>query len=400
MQEIEIESIEFTEEEVEMYDLQVEKNNNFILENDIVTHNSGKSFLLRTIMDRVTKLPLHSVKLEGGTTEMRGYSVFIPTDIKDEFKSSKYPAQSKFTKNIFPGEKPTGQKIIALRPTFFKKFDPHLAKDNHWISVDMSKMEELDFMTLLKVSRMSEAQQIMMQSLYNKIGKESNFTMSKLKTALDELDGYDDNQKIKMKAKLQPLFDSGFSDERYYRDLVKGINQGNIITINMEDYDRMGKGAFAFPEVFVGMTLRVLRIARRKGNIPPLFVFIDEAGRFIPKGENPPCKKDIIEGDKVDRRYNISYLYATQYFSDLPDEVKKTSRYIFLPYNIDKQVLADTLIFTGSVTNGFWQNAQNDAIRHIREMQRFQWLVIDTDAKEKRIIDLAGLLSAHSETEN
>lgn len=43
MKRIEILSIEETDEEVDMYDLEVEDNHNFLLENKIITHNSGKT---------------------------------------------------------------------------------------------------------------------------------------------------------------------------------------------------------------------------------------------------------------------------------------------------------------------------------------------------------------------
>ena len=44
MQEIKINRIEFTEEKVEMFDLSVEDNHNFFLENNILTHNCSKSY--------------------------------------------------------------------------------------------------------------------------------------------------------------------------------------------------------------------------------------------------------------------------------------------------------------------------------------------------------------------
>ena len=356
------------------------------------TPGSGKTFLIRTIMDRLTKIPRGLKKI--------GYSIFIPTDIKDEFKTSKRQVQKKFRHMNLKGEKPCGQNVITLRPTFFKLVNKRLPKDNHWVSVDMSKMEEYDFMTLLNVNKMTDPQKTLVQDLYGRIKKEPNFNMEKLKDLVKNMVEFDERQINAMKNKLKPLFESEFGDSRYFRDIVKGINQGNIIALNMEDYDLFGKGSFLYPEVFVGMTLRNILIARRRGLVPPLFILVDEAGRFIPKDRNPSCKRDIMESDKRDRKYGVSYIYATQYFSDLPDEVKKTARYTFLPYNIDKKVLAETLKFTAMVHRGYWQNAENDAIQLIQKMKRRQWLVLDRDLKEKHIIDLIAPLSEHSETLN
>jgi len=369
---------------------------------------SGKTFLLRGIMDRLTKVPLSKTQI--------GYAIFIPTDIKDEFKSSKRPVQHKFRKMHLPGELAEGQNISTLRPSFFKYVNKRLPKQNHWMAVDISKMEEYDFMTLLNADKMREPQRIITQNLYDELKKETNFNMGRLKEILDGMLGqYDEKQVKALQNKLQPLFNSGFGDSRYFRDLVKGINSGKevevieddvprmvkhskIIALNMEDYDLLGKGSFLYTEVFVGMALRQLLIARRRGYIPPIWVLLDEAGRFIPKDSNPSCKKDIMESDKRDRKNNVSYIYATQYFTDLPDEIKQTSKYIFLPYNVDTGIIKSVLSFTGMVTNNFVQNIASDSNRLKSQLGHRQWLVFNTDTREKRIINLNAPLSEHTET--
>ena len=55
MQIVEIESIEFTDLETEMVDLEVEDNHNFILANGILTHNSGKSNTIFSLGELVAK---------------------------------------------------------------------------------------------------------------------------------------------------------------------------------------------------------------------------------------------------------------------------------------------------------------------------------------------------------
>ncbi len=142
---------------------------------------SGKTFLLRGIMDRLSKVPLSSNQI--------GFSIFIPSDIKDEFKSSLRPVQHKFKKMHLHGEMPSGQDIVCLRPSFFKSVNPKLPMDNSWISVDMSKMEEYDFMTLLNADKMREPQRVLIQNLYDRIKKEQNFSMDKLSEILNGLIG-------------------------------------------------------------------------------------------------------------------------------------------------------------------------------------------------------------------
>jgi hypothetical protein len=70
LKEVDIIDIEFTNKEVDMIDLEVEDNQNFILSNNIITHNSGKTFLIRSMIDRMRHV---------------GWDVIYLSDVKNEF---------------------------------------------------------------------------------------------------------------------------------------------------------------------------------------------------------------------------------------------------------------------------------------------------------------------------
>lgn len=353
---------------------------------------SGKTFLLRTIIDRAEK---------------SGYNIFIPTDIKDEFKSSKEPLQYKFRKNLLPQETPEGKKIFTFRPTFFREEFPHLAENNHWISVDLSKMKRADFMTLMNSERLSESQKTMLELLYDELKTYENFEIDMIEDVIDDMNDFTTTQKTGMKLKFKPILSSGFSDPKYLRNVPEIMRHSRIVSINMENFESFGKGNYLYPEVFVGLMLRNLIVERRKdasmkrkdcNKLNPLFIVVDEAPRFIPANGNPSCKNDFLESVDIDRRYGISYLFAAQYPKSLPDRILKQCRYIFIPHNADTDIIKDILIMCGMVTRGYIQNAGNDANRLKRQLGKWQWLVIDTTLNTTNIINVAAPLSNHMET--
>jgi hypothetical protein len=108
-------------------------------------NGSGKTWFSREILNRLKKA---------------GMSVFIPTDIKDEFYSNRYKLQPKFHKLLLPGEEPTNEKIVVLRPTFFKTTTPELKKstNNIWYSPDLTQMNKDDFLTFFNIDDLKAPQ--------------------------------------------------------------------------------------------------------------------------------------------------------------------------------------------------------------------------------------------------
>jgi uncharacterized protein YnzC (UPF0291/DUF896 family) len=399
MEEVDIESIEFTDEEVEMYDLQVKDNHNFILENDIITHNSGKTFFLRGMIDRLNQCPVVWVDENKKKRYDIGYNICYLNDCKDELKSSKNPVQGKFRNKLLPGEEPQGLKVAVMRPTFFREFSKILPEDNAWMSINIAELQKRDFMTLLKADQLTEAQQTLLEILYDNMKKKPEFKLSDIPEMIDQLGSdFKPSQLQALKNKFKPLLTNDFGNSLYNRNLKIAMDKGYVLSLNLESQEFYSSAGINYPPVFIGIVMRNLIALRREGKIKPLFLFMDEAARFIANNINPSCKHDVLESVDIDRRYNISWGVCSQAIHDLPEKIVMQSRYIFIPFNADTTIIKEALISTGLITRGFLQNASNDAARLRRQMTRWDWLVIDRTRNRYDIIKPLSPLSNHLET--
>ena len=298
IEEVKIEEIVFTNEYIDMVDLQVEDNENFILENGFLTHNSGKSYLIRAMMDRMRHI---------------GFDVIYLSDVKDEMKSSIKPVQEKFQNGLLPGEKPKGTKVVTLRPTFFKQISDNLNELNFWYSIDINKLTRADFMTLMNVHEMTPNQRTAMdlifQELQNRFKSDPDlkFSVDLIYNIIDTDEDIDERQKQGLRFKFKPLEYAHFWIEEYQRSIVDLINRGFIPAINMENFDSFGKGNFLFPEVTLNIILREVIEARRAEQINKIWVVIDEASRFVGKTKNTSIKTTVEESYELDSRYGVWY---------------------------------------------------------------------------------------------
>jgi len=247
---------------------------------------SGKTFLLREIVDRLYQ------------TER---DVLIINDCKNEFVSSLNPVQEKFRGNLIEGEKPTGLPIVSLRPTFFKTISQTLPKNNYWYSVDMKELTKGDFLTMMNTDGLTPTQQIAMDLIYEEIKKKledgQRFSVPMVEEIIDSIDEISGMQKNSLKFKFRPLIEAKFIENDYERSMLALFRHPKrfIPTINMENFDSFGKGAFNFPEVVMNIALREAIFARRKKLIKPLFVIFDEAPRFLGNDKTGCIKQTVSE---------------------------------------------------------------------------------------------------------
>ena len=292
LEEIDILDIKKTDCRVRMFDLEVEDNHNFILEDNIITHNSGKTFLARSICDRLMQV---------------GRKVIFLTDIKNEFWSSRYPVQDKFRDKLLPGESPTPLKVVPLRPTFFKDIKKPLAKHNYWYSFDPREMSANDFKSLMNVEKMSPKQKISMEIIYEIMSKylkkhpDETLTFELIaKIIEDGMQNLNSAEKSSLLYRFFPLRNSSFFDPNYKRNVLSLLSKSRdyVPSINVECFDEFGSdSSLSFPSVTLNIILRSIVDARKSDppKIPPVWVIIDEMTRFIHRKKSNSLKSTILE---------------------------------------------------------------------------------------------------------
>lgn len=347
---------------------------------------SGKTFFIKSMMDRLVKV---------------GFDVVQLSDVKDEFKHSLKPVQEKFRYGLLEGEEPKGCKIVALRPTFFKTISKRLPKHNFWYSVHMNSLSKADFFTLLNVPDMSQTQQVSMEILYEKIRQQlksgETFSLDMVEEIIEEIDEIDKRTKQALIFKFRPLKNSHFFEPEYERNITSLIQRGFTLSFNMDNFEEFGKSSYSFPEVTLNIALREIIKARKLNKIKKLFIFVDEAIRWVGNDKSSSLKSSILESVDLHRRVGVSYGFAVQSLGDTPEKIISQSRYIFIPAVADTNTIRTALISTGLVKNT--QIARNESIRIKKRMKRFKWswLVLDRIDQQMDLIYVLSPLSFHLE---
>lgn len=352
---------------------------------------SGKSFAMRSMMDRLALLD---------------YDILSLLDAKDEFRSSTKPVQSKFRHLLFPNEKPRATKVVTLRPTFFKTIGDYLPEDNFWYSPDVSKMTKNDFMTLMNVGQMTGPQKVIMEMIFEKMTMmfQSNpslkFSVELIEDCIDDIEDINAQQALSMKFKFRPLKSSHFYDGEYERNIIALMQKGFIPSLNMENFDSFGEGSFAYPDVVLSMVLRLVIQARIKGLLRPVFVFFDECPRFIGRDKHTSIKNQVRESVMLHTAKRIYYVFATQDYNIMPEDIRSNTKYVFLPRSCNVEDIKNALNDTGMSRN--IHSAKNDAIKLKKRMKKapYSWLVIDKMNSNMDIITFSAPLSNHMETTN
>lgn len=149
MKEIKILKIEETSEETDMYDLEVEDNHNFILENKLITHNSGKtcfSFWLAEQIHKLTpwmKISYVGIKIQNGLlpewclnyeklNDVPNHSFTIIDEMAIQFNARNFKDQ----KNIQLGQLLAIARHKDLSVIMIAQ-DPRMSEINAWRLRDM-----------------------------------------------------------------------------------------------------------------------------------------------------------------------------------------------------------------------------------------------------------------------
>lgn len=346
----------------------------------------GKTWILREFMDRLFK----SGK----------YSVFIGSDIKNEFSSSVRPLQKKFRQFLLIGEKATGIPIITLRPTFFKSLrglSGQLKDDNILCSVSVTDMTQNDFMVLMKAESLTVNQVVTLHIIYKKIMDNGGLqSLEEFDEIIDNIDELDESQKRAMKYKFYMVKQDMFFDNEHLIDVVELIKKGYIIALNLENFEEFGRTGANYPAVFLNIMQNKINSARKNNQIKPLFNIIDEASRFIPNDFDIATKLTYTESVDIDSKYNINYIFATQIYTKIPEQIIKQCKYIFLPYSIDLNTLKLVLRDVGLLEVSSVQ--ANRLIEMKRSMKKHNWICVNRVDRNITVIKPLAPLSFHAET--
>jgi hypothetical protein len=352
---------------------------------------SGKSFLLRSLSDRLFNIDEVVVHLN---------------DCKDEMKSSNDECQEKFRSGLLEGEKPQKTPVVTLRPTFFKTVDQKLPERNFWYAVDSREISQADFMTLMNSDESSPNQRTSLELLYQDIQKEliddpkAEINYEFLLKVLNENPDIEERQKKSLRFKFKPLETSNFFDRDNVKNVVNLIKNNYIPSINMESFDSFGKGSFLYPEVTMNIVLREIIKARRKERIRRTWIMIDESSRFIGNStsNSSSFKSAVLNSFDVDTKYGVNFTTVWQSISDVPERIMQQSRYVFVPQTADVNTIKQVLINTGLVKN--IQRSVNKAIELKRKlkMNKYSWLVCDRTESRMELIIPLNVLSWHTES--
>ena len=360
---------------------------------------TGKTFLMRAFADRLKKSGFY-------------HTFFLP-DTKNEFYSSFKPVQDKFRSGLLKGEVPFGYKILALRPTIFKNIDfGSVPRGNVYFSVGLDELSRSDFLTLLDAKNKTSKQRAILEVVFDKVESARNkglkvdfdIIMHFLDELLDEDKGVDESSIMALKSYFKPLVSSNFIDEKHFLDIISLMeNDGFSFSLNVMGFEYLKVNNIV--NLFFMIVLSKLINARRKIDIfkdksnalsKPLFLFVDEAPRFIPVNAEPVGKNFLMESVDLDTRFGVYYVFATQELSKLPEKIINQSRYVLVPYTSNVEEFRYVMVKGGFASNV--QVAKNEAIRLKNSMNKFEWVCFDMNLGSYVVFKSLSPLSYHVET--
>jgi len=360
---------------------------------------SGKTFVLRRLMDILARA---------------GVAVFVASDPKDEMKSSIRPLQKKFHKLLLPLEQPRASKVVTLRPTFFKQLcdedatdkerDASLPKDNFWYSPDINKISKGDFMTLLKVKTMGEAQQSTLEEIYRRMKLRmragENFSFDLILEEIEMDEEMKDSQKNALKRRLRPLKYSFFHESKWQRNIVDLINKGYIPSLNLEHFDRFGDVGFAYVETILSMACREIITAKINNQLKAksLWIMVDESARFVNESKKTSFQHDVTESYELHSKYFINWIGVYQTLGpEIPKRILKNSQIYLVPGSADVETIRQAMSLMNAVRNAQSSRGEAQKVKRLLNRHKFSWLMMDQTGL-KEVIQFGPPLSEHTES--
>lgn len=355
----------------------------------IGARGSGKSFLIRGIMDRAHKANILPV---------------ISTDLKPEYHSSREPVQEEFEQFIDENEQGEPLPLKIYYPKFLEHFTRTKQKIEYSpIQLSFENTTLFDFLTIIGKT-ISDAQLTALEMAFKLKEQRKIRSFEELLKYIEKSKDIDAKTIRALRAAINNLLGYEVFGEVYDFNLIECINNNCVPILNL--YGWMSLGQFAqIPAAYVALFIRNILTAKQQKQIKPskkIIVVVDEAPRFVPATEssNLSSRKEILDCLDLGRSYGISMIFSTQSTSRIPISIIEQCRYVLLPYNIDLESMVD--IFK---RKGIEFGASIITFRHeltkIRNKMKLHdngsrdWMIIDTEMKTYKIFAPFAPLSAH-----
>ena len=352
---------------------------------------SGKSFLLRGLIDRMSRAGYHCV--------------YVP-DVKDEFKTSLSKGSMDFQDQRLSREKPEMTPIATLRPTLFSslrlKKASELPKDNHWFSFDPLSLSKEEWKTLLKIEGDTQQKNfyLIVEQTLNRIDEMSDEEKSEVNVVeefihtVSLMDNIKETYKASYVGKLKPLLNNKMFVKEYRLDLVELLREGLVVALNMKYHQRFDSNLRYHIGVFL-IFFRMIVEAKMSGELrKPVFVAIDEATRFIPDDDGKRFESTdyVDESVELHTAYDLNYAFSCQTLERISSTVIQNSRYILVPYSASTQDFNRAIKDAGVTSSG---KAYALASRIKNNCDRFDWMIVDNKKSSWDIIRPLPPLSKH-----
>lgn len=348
---------------------------------------TGKTLAIRSFTDRL---------------RMAGLKTMAVPDLKDEFHSSKRSGQEKFSDIRREGEDPTGFNMQRFRPTFFRVVEnvKNVGDGEKWYSPDLNEMTRADLKMLVKANEFPRKQSILFRELLDVLDNDNVVvtSVSDLRQLIfSELDEDSESQLEDLWYKLKPLEMNNVFEYDKRRNFPAVLNAGMHPILDMEGYEAVAGGKLGLAPTHVTFVIREVVNALRASDLDRVTVVIDEAARFMGRNVDMVSKDFFKHSFDVDTAAGISYIGATQFIKDVPEAMLEQCRYLWVPYNASTSMMQTAMDIGGVVSNVY--KAKQEANQKLQELSQYEWCLIDTDLNRTRLIQPAGPLSWHQESD-
>lgn len=341
--------------------------------------NSGKSFLMHTIIDRFVK---------------SGGCVFI-LDVRGEYLTTLVPVQDHLRRYLLPGEQPSGMDTHSYYPRFFDSGYTPLEGFEEYMDIDLGKITFEDFSPI--IGKLTDNEANLLKECFN----------AKLKT-LSEFFGYMNTSNYQyptirnLTNKLQLLSQSRIIGNNMpnIKELIKP-NRINIL--NFSGVDGLGREIKVPAET---LALFLKRIFAYKQNNPEVKVLIvvEELPRWL---DNESVMGILMDMLTRGRLIGISMLFSIQTkgikVSEPLDKIFSQISHCFLPNNIDFSELTEIYKRLMPTEYDYPVNFKYKVSEMYMKMKKYgkgvdaprDWLVIEQEDQDSEVFAPISPLSWH-----
>jgi energy-coupling factor transporter ATP-binding protein EcfA2 len=335
-----------------------------------------------------------------------GYACVFLSDIKDEMKSSKRSTPARLVKFLDPVDVAQPMKMKVYRPVFFMKaLDEDLPSENEPLRIPYSSVTLPELLIALGFnSEKYRNQQNVLSELWEKSKAESLEQLSEDVQVSVANAGIRDS----ILRAIKPLIAWKAFGLDIEGDIIRDLQEGYAVVLNMNGYDRISVGPATLPMIYLTIVQRLVVRARENAHkhqgplerrLKRKVVFIvDEAPKFLTAGTL--SAEELLKAVDVYRLYGVYMIFAGQTTDKIPKALMDQCRYIFFPYNVKTDVAWNILKnsqfyeYHPSKVQELTQKLRN--LRILRDGRR-QWVCLDCEEKTTEIFYAYPPLSAHTE---